>query len=107
LKNKIKLQIYFNEIEMGMNKKIDSPKKTQKLIFFLGKFWIYINLCFQPLTKNKKKPLQRLKSKAQLQEHIPKIQESSTQIQPKLKNSLSSPQPVPKLYPPKNQIIAN
>ena len=51
--------------------------------------------------------MQRLKSKAQLQEHIPKIQESSTQIQPKLKNSLSSPQPVPKLDPPKNQIIAN
>ena len=49
---------------MGMNKKIDSPKKTQKLIFFLGKFWIYINLCFQPLTKNKKKAIAKIKKQS-------------------------------------------
>jgi hypothetical protein len=100
-------------------------KKNTEINFFLANFgssqsythqFVFPALKKPNHIKKKKKPLQRLKSKAKPQEHIPnntpqehisKLQESSTQIQNS--NPFSSPppttQPAPKHDPPKNQII--
>ena len=77
------------KLKWGRKTKNWFTQKNTEINFFSWQILDLYQFVFPTLNKKKKKkPLQRLKGKAHLQEHILKIQESSAQIQPKLKLSL-------------------